>query len=189
MGAQEVYCPGDWLGQLFILILVRLGCCRKTDNSRGHSCPVGAPRPSGSCQASEAPQGPQITAGEGVFILRTQGPILRVLIAAAIWWRRRGSSEGPQPSAEKVGEPRGAQSYPGRVGPAQGWSHSRRTRSPPHCLAPHRPPLLLLGLPAAGSGTPRLRAPGRRCAGFRKTARRPPGLQPTSGRVLAGGAL
>lgn len=49
MGAEEVFCPGNWLGQLFILILIRLRCI-----------------------------------GEGVFILRTQSPLVRVLIAAAI---------------------------------------------------------------------------------------------------------
>lgn len=57
---------------------------QKNENSRGHPCPVVAPQPCGSSQISEAPQEPQITIGEGVFILRTQSLLVRVLIAAAI---------------------------------------------------------------------------------------------------------
>lgn len=84
---------------------------KQRENSRDHSCPVGAPQHCGSSQVSEVPPGPQITIGEGVFILRTQGPVvIRVLIAAAIWWRRSGVQQGstaPLPLAEKVRESRG----------------------------------------------------------------------------------
>lgn len=136
---------------------------QKNENSRGHPCPVVAPQPCGSSQIPEAPQEPQITIGEGVFILRTQSPLVRVLIAAAIWWRERGVQRGSTSPTAKVGEARGRQPYPGRAGPARGWSRSRRTRSPPHCRAPRKPPLLLLlGLDLGVGVGPESRPPSSR---------------------------
>lgn len=139
----HTHCPGHWLALRFLLILIRLSCCKQ----RAFGAPfLRGPRVS----PSEHPQRPPSyhwRRNPHTQVPRARPPGARIrcrLVEKAI---PAGAKLAGPTGARRWGA-RGAESWRSRKGPAypgtpglvQGSSRSRRTPSPRRCPAPRRPP-------------------------------------------------